>query len=134
MTNTNFIGQITETKVILQCLLHQIPISIPYGDKCRYDLIIDFNNHLYRVQIKTARKADTKGEAFIFNCYSVVNGKKHKYTKNEIDYFATIWNDQLYLIPVEECSIEKTLWIDTPTQSTCCLAAKYAFLEVLSTN
>ena len=132
--NSNYVGQITETQVILQCLLKQIPVSIPYGNKSRYDLIIDINNQLYRVQIKTARKAETKGEAFIFNCYSIVNGKKHKYTKNEIDYFATIWKDKLYLIPVEECSTEKTLWIDTPPQATCCSATKYLFSEVVSTN
>ena len=132
MPNTNYIGQITETQVILQCLLHEIPVSIPYGDKSRYDLIIDLNNKLYRVQIKTARRANTTGEAFIFNCYSVVNGKKHRYTKDEIDYFATLWNDQLYLIPVEECSSEKTLWIDIPPQPSCCVASKYLFTEVLS--
>ena len=53
---------------------------------------------------------------FIFNCYSVANGKKHKYTKQDIDYFATIWNDKVYLIPVEECSLEKTLWLETPKE------------------
>ena len=132
--NPNNIGQITETQVILHCLLNQISVSIPYGDKSRYDLILDINHKLYRVQIKTSRRAQTQGEAFMFNCYSIVNGKRHKYTKDEIDFFATIWNNELYLIPVEECSTEKTLWIDVPTQSTCCLASKYTFKEVLSIN
>ena len=133
-TNPNYVGQITETQVILHCLLKQIPVSIPYGDKARYDLVLDFNQNLYRVQVKTARRADTKEEAFKFNCYSVVNGKKHKYTKNEIDFFATIWNNNLYLIPVEECSTEKTLWIDDPPQSTCNVASKYTLTEVISSN
>lgn len=77
--------------------------------------------------------ANTKGKAFVFNCYSVVNGKKHRYTKTEIDYFATIWEDKLYLVPIEECSSEKTLWIDKPTQSTCCIAENYLFEEVIKT-
>ena len=132
LNNPNNIGQITETKVILKCLINQIAVSIPYGDKARYDLILDVNQKLYRVQIKTSRLANTKGEAFMFNCYSIINGKKHKYTKDEIDFFATIWNDELYLIPVEECSTEKTLWIDAPPHANCSVASKYTLTEVLS--
>lgn len=132
MNNPNIVGQITEAQFILECLRNNISISIPYGDKLRYDAILDVNSHLYRVQIKTSRRADTKGEAFIFNCYSIINGKKHRYTKNEIDYFATIWKDKVYLIPVEECSLEKTLWIDAPPQFTCTKASKYILTEVLS--
>ena len=41
---------------------------------------------------------------------STSNGKDHKYTKDEIDFFATYWENQCYLIPVECCSTEKTLW------------------------
>lgn len=131
--NCNYQGAITETKIILECLQHEIDISIPYGNKSRYDLIIDIHGHLYRVQVKTSRRAETKGEAFMFNCYSVVNGKKHRYSKEDIDYFATVWNNQLYLIPIEECSSEKTLWIDKPIQSTCCVAKNYLFEEVIKT-
>ena len=131
--NCNYQGSITETKIILESLQKEIDISIPYGNKSRYDLIMDINSKLYRIQIKTSRMANTKGKAFTFNCYSVVNGKKHRYTKAEIDYFATIWEDKLYLIPIEECSSEKTLWIDKPTQSTCCIAENYLFEEVIKT-
>ena len=131
--NCNYKGSITETKIILECLKQELNISVPYGDKARYDLVIDINNHLYRIQIKTSRLANTKGKAFMFNCYSTINGKRRKYTKDEIDYFATIWEEQLYLIPVEECSSEKTLWLDTPTISSCCLAEKYLFKEVVKT-
>jgi hypothetical protein len=51
------------------------------------------------------------GEVISFNCYSVVNGKKHIYSKNEIDYFAIAYEDEVYLIPVEECSVSKKLRI-----------------------
>ena len=129
--NTNFIGQITETEILLECLKKGLSVSIPYGDKSRYDLIIDYQNQLLRIQIKTARQANTSKKAFMFNCYSVVNGKKHKYNKTEIDYFATFWDGQVYLIPVEECSTEKTLWIDEPVLSTCAKANQYRFEEVL---
>ena len=131
--NCNFQGAITETKIILEFLQKEIEVSIPYGGKSRYDLIADINGNLYKIQIKTARKANTSGEAFLFNCYSMVNGKKYKYSKSEIDFFATFWNDKVYLVPVDECSTEKTLWIDKPIQSTCCIADKYLFEEVIKT-
>lgn len=129
--NTNFIGQITETQVLLKCLELGLTVSIPYGDKSRYDLIIDYKGQLLRIQIKTSRKANTTKEAFMFNCYSVVNGKKHKYNKTEIDFFASVWNNKVYLVPVEECSSEKTLWVDTPLQPSCAKAEQYLLEEVL---
>lgn len=131
--NCNVQGAVTEAQFLLECLKNEIDVSIPYGNKTRYDLIIEVNNNLYKIQIKTSRLAKTKGEAFIFNCYSVVNGNKHKYTKQEIDFFATIWDNKVYLIPVEECSSEKTLWIATPKTPTCCVAEKYLFTEVIKT-
>ena len=50
-------------------------------------------------------------------CYSVSNGKKHKYKKDEIDYFATVYDSICYLVPVEECSTEKRLWVGEPAQN-----------------
>lgn len=35
--------------------------------------------------------------------------RQSNYTVNDIDYFATFWENELYLIPVNECSNEKTL-------------------------
>ena len=32
-----------------------------------------------------------------------------RYSAQEIDYFATFWDGQCYLVPVSECSTEKTL-------------------------
>lgn len=61
------------------------------------------------MQVKTSRWIDDEHSGIIFNCYSVNNGKKHKYTKDEIDVFATIFEGQLYVVPVVECSNEKKL-------------------------
>jgi len=88
-------------------------VSIPFGDKERYDQIWDINGKLIRVQVKTSRlnrnEKNSENLSIHFNCKSVINGKTHKYSKEEIDYFATYWDNKVYLIPVEECSIEKTL-------------------------
>lgn len=47
--NCNYQGSITETKIILESLQKEIDISIPYGNKSRYDLIMDINSKLYRI-------------------------------------------------------------------------------------
>ena len=110
-------GNLTE----LQCLLafyelgHKV--SIPYGENCRYDFILDVNGTLLKIQVKTSRYVSD--EAFIFACRSTRKNNSsvghQKYTKDEIDYFATYYNNKCYLVPVEECGSEKTLRYCFPT-------------------
>jgi hypothetical protein len=37
-----------------------------------------------------------------------------RYTKDEIDYFATFWDNRCYLVPIEETSTEKRLRFEPP--------------------
>ena len=116
--NTNQIGAITELEVLLYMTKLGYTVSIPYGDKERYDQIWDINGKLIRVQIKTANPIDDVESAILVYCYSTSNGKKHKYTKDEIDYFATYWKNKVYLIPVEQCSTQKILRFSAPNTIT----------------
>ena len=70
----------------------------------------------------------------MFRCSSKSNGKEYYYSANEIDYFATYWEGQVYLIPIEECSSEKTLWFKSPTNGCkkCSYAQNYLVEEVLA--
>lgn len=131
--NVNQKGNLTELQVMTAAIKNNCAVSIPYGDCDKYDQIWDINNKLLKVQVKTARAKNEQETGIIFNCYSVSNGKKHKYSKNDIDYFATYWKDQCYLIPVEECSTEKTLWFELSpyNYSKCCMAKDYLLEEVL---
>lgn len=131
--NTNFKGKITELKVLTYIIELGYSVSIPFGDKDRYDQIWDINGKLIRVQVKTSHWKNDEQQAILFKCKSTSNGKEHKYSKNEIDYFATYWNEKCYLIPVEECSSEKTLWFGTPKNgcSRCAKAENFIAEEVL---
>ena len=100
----------------LQCLaaFGQLGIQtlIPYGDYARYDIVLDINNIFYRVQCKTATKKDD--ESYYFSCRSTAanhsRAASRSYTKNEIDFFATIIENKCYLIPINECGVNtKTL-------------------------
>lgn len=82
-------------------------VLTPYGDCERYDYVVDKQGKFIRVQSKTARSEDN-GASFIFNTSSC-NRKDggivhHKYTKEDIDFFVTSFNEEVYLIPVEICT------------------------------
>lgn len=85
-------------------------ISIPFGNSQKYDLIIDWNNKLYRVQIKHANSVYENNELVSFSFKTRWQGHnangytQTSYSKEEIDYFATFCNGEVYLVPVEECS------------------------------
>ena len=126
MENTKKIGNLTE----LQCAtrLYEIgcAVSIPFGNSEKYDLIIDWNNKLYKIQIKHANLMYDNEEdeqnmdpcALRFNCrwigHNNTGYEAHKYQPEDIDYFATFYNGECYLVPQAECSNMKTLRIKLP--------------------
>lgn len=138
LENPNDKGKITEALVLSYILQLGYSVSIPFGDKDRYDQIWDINGKLLRVQIKTARlnekeKNPEQNLSIRFNCKSTANGKTHKYSKDEIDYFATYWNNKVYLVPVNECSTEKVLRFTSSqsNQPAICWAKDYEVEEVI---
>lgn len=87
-------------------------VLTPYGDCERYDYVVDAGNKFIKIQCKTASTEDD-GASFKFSCRSS-NRKEgkiihHQYSKDEIDYFVTCFDNQCYLIPVEECGTDKRL-------------------------
>lgn len=111
-------GIITELQCITAFNELGYHVSIPYGENSRYDFIADIDGKLIRVQVKTSSpKRDTQG-AISFACrstrVSATGNLSRTYTKDEIDYFATYYNNVCYLVPVGECSAEKTLRFEPP--------------------
>lgn len=114
--------------VELQCISKFIELgyecSIPYGNGAKYDFVVDVNGQLLRIQCKSASHPIDKStgqydiNAIQFSCAAqTTNTQKtvrHLYDKTQIDYFATVFNNQVYLIPVEECSTSKTLRFTPP--------------------
>ena len=121
--NTKQVGNLTE----LQCMtrLYELgcKVSVPFGNAEKYDLIIDINNRLYKVQCKHAKENKNEHNQLshiTFKCtwtgHNTQGYKKNLYTKEEVDFFATFFNNECYLIPIEECSAEKCLRI-LPTKN-----------------
>ena len=109
-------GNLTELQCLAAFAQCGCSISIPYGDNSKYDFIADVEGQLLKIQVKTASLKDDSSIKFScrsthVNCTGV---KNERYSSNDIDYFATYWKDQCYLVPVSECSVEKTLRFEFP--------------------
>lgn len=114
-------GNLTELQCLAAFMENECGVSIPYGDNSKYDFIADVNGKLLKIQVKTSSYVDEKQTAIKFSCRSThLNCKgvsNVKYSKDEIDYFATYWENKCYLIPVEECSTQKNLRLTDTTKS-----------------
>jgi len=104
-------GALTELQVMTYLFGLGYQVSVPYGDNARYDFILDINNKLYKIQVKSARLEDEG--VYKIDCSRMRvnrnrNIRKH-YTNEEVDFFATMINGKCYLIPQSEVSDSKRL-------------------------
>lgn len=106
MNNPKHKGNITELECLTYLFKLGYDVSIPYGDNSRYDLILDINYNLYKIQCKTSRLLQEG--VYEFDCNSSrCNSKglyKTYYDEKEVDFFATFINGKCYLIPFKETS------------------------------
>lgn len=104
--NTHQIGNIVELEVMLAFTRLGYSVSTPYGNSNRYDLVVDIDGQLLRIQCKKSTE-ECDGDAFRFdtrNTHYYKGTTRHVYyDATEIDYFATINRGKCYLIPVSEC-------------------------------
>lgn len=117
MDNTLIQGDVTELQCVLSFQKRGYYCSIPFSGSCRYDVVVDINNKLYRIQCKSSKFHEEDGTLRMSATRSTTNTQKttrYQYTKDEIDFFYTFWNGYEFLIPVEEVSTEKYLRIKKP--------------------
>lgn len=132
MLNENLIkGQIIELKVQEELLRYGFDISIPNYNASKYDIIAETPEGLIKIQVK--KSISNSLSSFSFSC-TTQNVKsstqsKHKYTSDEIDYFATVWQDKVYFIPVDETSTQKTIQFEDNTYLAENIFSKYERLS-----
>ena len=121
MTDPKRIGNSTELNCISYLYNCGCDILLPYGDCQKYDLIIDYKNHLYRVQCKNANPTYKEDGSIDFITFKTAweSGRQTRtrvhYSKEDIDFFATYFDGKCYLIPVEEtASTLKTIRFALP--------------------
>ena len=82
------------------------PVALPLNDTQKYDLIVDFNGTLTRVQVKTSRytKNGTSYEVLLKNCGGTSKGSKIRpFDNTTCDYvFILTGDNKKYLIPASK--------------------------------
>lgn len=135
--NTKQVGNISELTVLTEFVKLGFSVSIPFGDKDRYDMIVDIHGRLYKIQVKTGNYKDGK---IIFNSSSS-HEHRHKPLqdyKGQIDYFAVYCSqlNEIYLIHIDEATNTKSYLRTTPPKNNQTkgirLAKDYLFQAVLS--
>jgi hypothetical protein len=99
MRNTSAIGNKT-AGIVLAALLQtgQRPL-LPFGDGYPYDIALDDDGRLMRVQCKTGRLLNG---AVYFPTSIWCRGNKYRPYRNDVDYFGVYCPDtqEVYLVPV----------------------------------
>ena len=104
MLSTNQKGAIAETGIIHAAIKLGVGVYRPVVDGGRYDLVLDVQSRLMRVQCKWAPR---HGDVVIVRCYSTRRNRdglvRRKYSADEIDAFAAYCPevDCCYFLPFE---------------------------------
>lgn len=137
MDETLIRGDVNELQCILDFQKRGYYCSIPFSGSCRYDVVVDINNHLYRIQCKSSAYHEEDGTLRMSATRQTTNTittTRYKYSKEEIDYFYTSWKEYGFLIPVEEVSTNKYLRVKEPKngiQESMSLANDYLIDNVI---
>ena len=88
------LGEYSESLFTTRCIEMGYIVSKPFSHYTRYDLIVDLDNALHRVQVKSTgylRKRDNQ-------CHVKID-----YTKDEVDWFAIYFKklESWYVLPIE---------------------------------
>lgn len=100
------IGNVSELAIMLEFTKKGIPVFIPYGDSCSFDLVVHISNKFYRVEVKTGRSS--KNGCIMFGPYMTTydkgrNRKDVNYV-GKADLFGVYYpqNQKSYLVYINE--------------------------------
>lgn len=96
-------GEAAQLAILARLALRGHTVLLPYGDALRYDLALDQDGRLARIQCKLGRLKDG---AIVFRLYSVhgrSSTERRQYT-GDIEFFGVYCpeTDKCYLVPMED--------------------------------
>ena len=103
--STHFIGEITEQQVALEFLKLGYLVSKPLVQSSKYDFVVDINHKLYKIQVKTGTlKENAYIEFATSTSHTNTKGTINlAYSEDDVDFFATMYEGECYLIPIQNC-------------------------------
>jgi hypothetical protein len=111
MEHPKDVGDRTTLSVMLALRNCGHTVSVPFGENCRYDLVLDDGLRLARVQCKTGRLREG---AVVFNTHSsyahLPSPRELRRTyEGEIEYFGVYCAEtaSVYLVPIDDVACRK---------------------------
>jgi hypothetical protein len=108
MRHPKSIGDRTTLAVMLALVEAEIPVSVPFGENCRYDLVIDRGGRLLRVQCKTGRLRSGAVQFATASTYGHLPSPRETRRDyvGQIDAFAVHCPETrtVYLVPIDDVS------------------------------
>lgn len=116
---TKSVGNFIELQCIAKFISMGYDCSIPYGDAAKYDFIVDLKDKGFkRIQCKSSVRAIKSDGSLDDAIHMNLRNSQGTYTEKDIDYFATYYNNQVYIIPINETSsTTKTLRFSPPLKN-----------------
>lgn len=92
MVDRKYVGSAGERYAEGKFLEYGCPVFASLGDINPYDIVVELNNKLYKIQIKTSNKANNEKIVFNLRAETYKDKKyiKRSYSNKEIDYFALV--------------------------------------------
>jgi hypothetical protein len=104
---TNHVGDVAEQAVILKALQRNWGVSRPIGNSLPYDLVIDVEGELRKIQVKSAWLDETSGN-YLIDCRRTKTNRRKmlrsRYESNDFD-FAIVFIPPVnvfYVLPIRD--------------------------------
>lgn len=127
-------GDLTEAEVITELKRREIPVSIPFGDNERYDLLYETpEGHVLRAQVKTGWTTDGIVNFRGYSQHTNSKGNVYKKYDADVDCFLVYSQEyeRLFLVWEDEFDSNMSIRVEEPEQThdTINWADDYAFDE-----
>lgn len=112
-------GDLTEAIVIAELKKRSVPVSIPFGDNERYDVIVETpDGDLFKVQVKTGWMANGTVEFHGTSQHTNSTGNVYQRYNGDVDSFLIYCHDltQLYWVWESDFETRMSLRVEEPKQ------------------
>ena len=125
----------------MQCQLFFIKngynVYLPVSENSRCDLIVNINNCLFQIQIKTSHITKNNTGIEFNTCSLRMNHNEGNirvgYSEEDVDFFMTEYNNTFYLIPLEICGkSSKILSFKQAPNGAASLLEDYEALKIIN--
>lgn len=112
-------GDLTEAEVITELKRREIPVSIPFGDNERYDLLFETpDQRILRAQVKTGWTNEGIVNFRGYSQHTNSNGNVYKKYGTDVDCFLVYSHEfeQLFLVWEDEFGSNMSIRVENPEQ------------------